>query len=79
MNKEEYEMKIRRYTPRNEEQCRTVAICIIELKQENQQLKSTLEEIRVYVEDSAYQMSEDATYDLLQIIDRAVNELKKGK
>lgn len=33
-------------------------------------LKSTLEEIREYIEDSGYQMSEGVTYDLLQIIDK---------
>ena len=46
------------------------------LEEENQQLKSTLEEIREYIEDNAYQMSEDATYDLLQIIDKEKCDVK---
>ena len=47
---------------------------IEQLQQENQQLKEVIEEAKIYIEDSPNQMSEDATYYLLQILDKGVNE-----
>ena len=44
------EMKIRRHTPRTEEQCRTAAICIIELRQENQQLKDNWNKLKEWMQ-----------------------------
>lgn len=52
-----------------------IAMELEKLQQENKQLQSTLAEIREYIEDSGYQMSEGVTYDLLQIIDK----LKENK
>ena len=51
-----------------------IANAISNLQQENQQLKEVIEEVRVYIEDSANQMSEDATYYLLQILDKGVKD-----
>ena len=42
------EMKIRRYTPHTEEECRNVAKRIINLQQENQQLKEELKDENNY-------------------------------
>lgn len=41
------EMKIRRYTPHTEKECRNVAKRIIELQQENQILKEQLKEMQM--------------------------------
>ena len=45
--------------------------CDEKAKYKIKQLKEVIEEVRVYVEDSSKQMSEDATYYLLQILDKA--------
>lgn len=71
------EMRIRRYTPHTEEECRNVAKRIIELQQENRKLKSVLDEIRRKIDYYIFHSTSDSAYEsyqqykeLLQILDK---------